>query len=111
MKNDQNQLTMGELLRERAIKAVGLSNDVFMRAADKAIRAVALNHETFTTDLVWFCLDDWGYSTEEPRALGAAMRVAQKDDIIYPTDSWELSIRPACHRRPLRVWRSLIKRK
>lgn len=46
--------------------------------------------------------------THEPRALGALMREAARAGDIEATDAWALSERVACHRRPLRVWRSLL---
>lgn len=45
--------------------------------------------------------------THEPRAMGAAMRRAERAGWCKPTDDWWLSKRPVCHRNPKRVWRSL----
>lgn len=41
----------------------------------------------------------------EPRAMGAVMRFLQKWGYIKPLQKWQPSTRPACHSRPVRVWR------
>jgi hypothetical protein len=69
-----------------------------------AIRMLAEVREYFTSDDVWMEVE----SPREPRALGAMMRQAKKLGWIEPTTSHVMSIRVACHRRPLRIWRSLI---
>ncbi len=48
-----------------------------------------------------------GTEPHEPRVLGAVMREAKRQGWIEPMDEWRQSIRPECHRRPMRVWRSL----
>jgi predicted nucleic acid-binding Zn ribbon protein len=45
----------------------------------------------------------------EERALGAIMQRAARQGWIAPTDRTRKSIRPACHARDLRVWRSLLR--
>ena len=52
-----------------------------------------------------------GPSTHENRALGPLMKRAHKDLICEPTDQWVPSSQAGNHRRPMRVWRSLICRK
>lgn len=60
---------------------------------------------TITTDDVWEALNKVGIaSPPEPRAMGGAMRQAASRGLIAPTDQFELSKRPACHRRPVKVW-------
>jgi hypothetical protein len=76
---------------------------------DEALRAVfwvASRKERFTTDDVW---EQGITSPEEPRAMGAVMRVAESQGWIEPTRDHWLSRRPVCHRRPLRVWQSRLR--
>lgn len=98
----------GEALRDAAIEQVGDNNKRLRRRAVDAVRIVAYGKETFTTDDVWQTLGDEGSGGEEPRALGAAMRDAAKARVCEPTTEFRLSQRPCCHRRPVRVWRSLV---
>lgn len=74
---------------------------------DRAILRVARRRDLFTTDDIWQELLTAPAWTHEPRAMGAAMRRAERAGWCSPTADWWLSKRPACHRRPLRVWRSL----
>jgi hypothetical protein len=73
-------------------------------AARRAILRLARTRPTLTTDDVWRALD--GHVPPEPRALGAIMR--QSSDILLRTERTVNSTRPECHRRPVRVWESLI---
>lgn len=81
----------------------------WMAACMDAIRLVAEHRQELTTDSVWAVLSRW--QIEEPhesRAMGAAMRKARTSGWITPTHQTSRSVRPACHRRDLRVWSSLI---
>lgn len=96
--------------RDRAIDRVDqASDDIWKRAADLAIRSVAYTRLDFTTDDVWVALHEMAVeSPTEPRALGAAMRRAQRAGLIEPTNRVEQSARPVCHAAPKRVWQSLV---
>lgn len=59
----------------------------------------------FTTDDVWTQLGDRAQAVTEPRAMGVAMRAAAKAGLIVATPNYRPSHRPACHARPVRVWR------
>lgn len=72
--------------------------------ADAAILRLAKAREQFTTDALWDRLDP----PPEPRALGPAMKRAQKAGWIEPTDRYKQSAREANHARPVRVWRSKV---
>ena len=100
----------GERLREQGIaQAEGGAPAVALWEAVAVVRLLALRHRTLTTDDVWKRLEAIGALTlPEPRALGAVMRRAQRQGYVEPTEEWRLSVRPACHRRPLRIWRSLL---
>jgi hypothetical protein len=43
----------------------------------------------------------------EPRAIGAMMTNAAKAGVIAPTNRYTPSARPECHRRPVKIWKSL----
>ena len=97
-----------EVARERAIEQVECNAQLtWLDAAYAAVRSVSAEHETFTTDDVWKEMPADIREHAEPRAMGAVMRSAAKDGLCAATESWEASSRVACHRRPLRVWRSL----
>lgn len=81
--------------------------ETFKAAAERAILHVARSRNLLTTDDVWKLLHQWETTPpREARAMGAVMRRMGAEGWIEPTDEWRLSMRPACHRRPLRVWRS-----
>ena len=102
----------GAKLRDHAIAQVEENASLdWMSAAARAIKLLAQGREKFTTDAVWALLDAWGtLPPHEERAMGAAMRSAGRDGMIVATPEHRLSSRPACHRRPIRVWQSLIYR-
>ena len=105
-----DQLTLAEGAREEAIARVGAhAAPDFKTAAARIIDRLAKERTSFTTDDVWALLPE-GCETHEPRAMGAAMRAAAKSYVIAPTDRTVNSTRPACHARPVRVWRSLTYR-
>lgn len=68
------------------------------------VRVLAERQATLTADDLWGLIDQ----PREPRALGAVMRAATAKGLVRATSEWRLSKRGACHRRPLRVWESLI---
>lgn len=101
----------GTVARDAAIDRVEDNADTgWLEGAMIAVREVARRMPEFTTDHVWLSLSrsGGGAISIEPRAMGAVMRAAASDGVVEPVDRWELSQRPACHRRPVRVWRSLI---
>jgi len=75
---------------------------------DKAILRIARRRPLFTTDDVWAEIAPIPTLTHEPRAMGAAMRRAQRAGWCKPTDEHWLTKRALAHRRPLRVWQSLL---
>lgn len=81
----------------------------------RAIEALAMQHPEFTTDDVWAYLEKHNptfvtYFSFEPRSLGHAMKLASRNIVIDATDAFIPSKRPECHRRPVRVWRSMVYR-
>lgn len=103
---DQDK-NLGEMLKDDAITRVGTSHSKWVDVALNAVRTIAERRAEFTTDAVWYLLRE-SPEPMEPRAMGAAMRLAARQKICYPTDRTSKSVRPECHRRPLQVWRSLI---
>ena len=96
-----------EAARESAIAQVdAAAPDDWKAAAWKTVFSLATRMDKFTTDDVWRALC---YVPPEPRAMGAIMKRAAKKGIIEATGDFIQSVRVACHRRPLRVWRSLIR--
>lgn len=107
--------SQGDLLRDEALERVERGAPYWWKeAAMNAVRDVAQVRSggEFTTDAVWLKLC-WSIGkaaaeSVEPRAMGAVMRAAQGEGICEPTDRTRKSVRPACHSRPIRVWRSLL---
>lgn len=93
--------------REEAIRRVESNADEKWKAdAFQAVASIAREQSFLTTDDVWGKVS--GDGTHEPRAMGAIMRQAASAELIEATERYEQSGRVACHRRPLRVWRSLV---
>jgi hypothetical protein len=98
---------IGAKERDEALdKVQSHANPEWMAEALDAVERLAGIHEEFTTDAVWAVVKS---KTSEPRAMGAVMRTATKRGFIAPTDLHRPSQRKASHRRPVRVWKSLIK--
>jgi len=86
------------------------SADKFKDEAIKAIVVISETEDEFTTDDVWSYFEDNKIVlTHDGRALGGAMKRAEALGLIAPTDRFVSSDRPACHRRPVRVWESTRK--
>lgn len=108
-KKDVFDRQLAMTLRDAAVArvSVGASKE-WLRAAFLAVTNVAASSPQFTTDRVWYVLQLWGAEgPAEPRAMGPVMRSAVVALICEPTDRYVLSVRTACHRRPIRVYRSL----
>lgn len=97
-----------ELKREALVRVDDHASDEWKEAACAAVRALAAAFPTITTDDVWRTVERDGVTTHEPRAMGAVMTRMARERVIVSTDSTIESIRPENHRRPVRVWRSLV---
>lgn len=115
----KNQMTLrpflpGELERDVGVDAAAQgAGPVWMQQAEACIHAVAKRKDYLTTDDVWREIEQRvgrGVmpAVRERRALGAAMVSAGRQGVITPTSSFKQSVRASCHRRPLRVWKSLL---
>ena len=97
-------------LAEQAIEQVGLNaGQLWAKEAYKVVILLSMNRMDFTTDHVWEWMNDLHptLTTHEPRAMGAIMRRASQSRLCVPTERYINSMRPECHRRPLRVWKGL----
>lgn len=103
-------ISSAEIARDEALDRVekGASEDV-KAAVLEAVEHCARLQVYFTTDDVWQrIVNTDGPFPSEKRVMGAVMRSAVRAGLCEPTEKFELSKRAACHRRPVRVWRSLI---
>lgn len=79
-------------------------------SAVRAARRVAADSLFFTTDDVWDVLKNLTTAaTPEHRAMGAVMRSLAYDRIAVRTDRTRPTRRPCANRRPISIWRSLIR--
>ena len=92
---------------DEAIEKVDAAASVDWKGrARQCLETLAKNNETFTTDLLWDIIEH----PREPRALGPVVRGCVSDGLIVATDDFVCSNLPSNHRRPVRVWRSLVYR-
>lgn len=101
----------GERQLELGLERVVKGQDPWMDLAAYAIGDCAEAHYNsrshFTTDNVWRWLEVRDIDPpRDPRAMGAAIRRAKKDGVIEATGEYRKSTRPACHRRPIPVYRA-----
>ena len=73
-----------------------------------AIYVIARRQPLLTSDDLWNEVGAAAVTEQNPSALGSVFRTAAKDGLIRLTGDRQESQRPAHHRKPLRVWRSLI---
>jgi len=91
----------GEQLRDQAIDQVeDNANTLWLEEAVDAIAYLSEVEDYITADSVW----DLVGSPREPRAMGAAFRIAAKRGLIAPTPTYKASKRPQRHAAPIRVW-------
>jgi hypothetical protein len=95
--------------RDRAIEQVEANaQPAWKLHCEAAIRWLAKTRPEFTTDDVWEMMHQrLNPMPREPRAIGAMMTNAAKAGVIAPTDRYTPSARPECHRRPVKIWKSL----
>lgn len=99
----------GRIGRDEALDAIEAARPTVAEVVLAAIDAILTRSDDpdlrFTTDDIWVELGDTAETIAEPRDMGVAMRAARRAGIITPTDNYLPSGRPACHARPVRVWR------
>lgn len=95
--------------RDKAIKQSWRgASPLWVEAAKEALVLAARENTFLTTDNVWPLI--LGYETPEPRAMGAIMTWGAREGLICGLSATIPTRRPGSHRRPLRVWRSLVAR-
>lgn len=95
--------------RDEAIDRVEASAGEFWQAAALVVlRRVALKKDEFTTDELR--LAGVENPPSDPRAFGSLMRAAAHLGLVAPTDRTRCTERVTAHRRPQRVWKSLVYR-
>lgn len=105
-----NQTSILELQTDAAVNRAGNNADItWLNEARSAVKILCKQGNDFTTDDVWDLLQGVNAFTHEPRALGAIIREMSKTGAIYSTGGYRKSIRPECHRRPLAVWRPVMR--
>ena len=106
-----SELSAGQAARDKALEQVARNADIAWRnAASQVIYDLTLVKHRFTTDDIWARLAQMDVETHEPRAMGAVVKQAMKDGLIAPSEDYQMSMRAACHSRPVRVWISLQRR-
>jgi hypothetical protein len=100
----------GAIARDAAMDAVERAADSeWKRKAWEAFVYVAKRRKAFTTDAVWYMLQEWKVSApREPRAMGPMVSRARREGICEVTGDMKKSERVGCHRRPIEVYRSKI---
>lgn len=101
----------GAVARDEALDRVErAANEEWAAVALRATEWISGMHNEFTTDSVWAAIEEYypNVHTHEPRAMGPIMMKAKKHKWCEPTDRTVLSDRKQNHRRPIRVWRSMI---
>lgn len=91
----------GETWRDAALDRLQSANAAWCDSVVAAIRAMPIA-AAFTTDQLWAALGE--NRPPEPRAMGAAIRQARREGLIWPTGTYQKSERPECHARPVPLW-------
>jgi hypothetical protein len=92
--------------RDAAIERVAAGQGDLIADLELVVLGIAGRYRDFTTDDVWLALGDTAEKLDEPRVLGAVIRTLVLKDKIRPTGLYRNSRRPACHSRPVKVWRA-----
>jgi hypothetical protein len=100
----------GASARDEAMaRARRAANPEWVRWWSEATIEVARKKPYFTTDDIERLRSyRQGPRTHENRAIGPLMRDAMKNGVCLPTEDWVQSGQRVNHRRPMRVWFSLI---
>ena len=97
----------GDKLRDAAIaRAEENADEGWVEEALLRLERLAHQLDELTADDLWLTQLR---QPREPRALGSVFRTAKDRGWIEPSDRFRNSQLPQCHRRPQRVWRSLLR--
>lgn len=99
-----------EVTNDAIDRAYVAANPEWKRLVYGVLKALAQKQATVTTDQLWDALDEMGAIPEqrEPRALGGVVRCLVRDGVLAPSLEYKLCARPSMHKRPIRVWKSLV---
>ncbi len=95
----------GSAARDSAIAVAADADPDWIRRARTVIAELARTRPTVTADDVWAEIDQ---PVSDPRALGAVFTWAGDAGYLARTTMTVPSTRPEAHRRPIRVWQSLV---
>src|SRR5688500_12797206 len=84
------------------------ANKDWYAAALKQVHWLCLSIKEFPTDDVHAVLDRMDVTTPEARAMGSVMTEAMKKGWCKATGQYKATVRPEAHRRPIRIWESLL---
>lgn len=102
--------TQGDLLAdEGAQRAMSGADEGWLRAAKHVVWQLIQEGQPWTTDQIWYRLEALGVTTQEPRALGAVVRSAQRKGFIQQV-GYRPTTRPEAHARPIPIWLATGKR-
>lgn len=100
----------GDLFAQAAMDAAEAAADEgWLRAARGELKALIEAGEPWTTDHIWYRLEQLGVTTHEPRALGALIRQAAKAGLIVRR-GYTPTTRPEAHARPIPIWSGTTQR-
>ena len=101
-------LATGLALKEEAVaKVIAHADPLWKKEAFASVVKWARTGKAFTSDEVWNDLKDV-VSTPEPRAMGALILKASRENLIKPTGEYWQSKRPECHGRRITVWIGVV---
>jgi hypothetical protein len=105
--------TLGRKLADQAIDGIQAAEEWhgdWYGMACIVARSVASRQLMFSSDDVWEALRERGVPATDRRVMGSVMRSLHRDDVAVRTSYTEPSRRPACHSRPVAIWKSLIRK-
>lgn len=103
----ERRIAEGERLKKESIEQVDKANQFWVDRAVQVGKGIAQSRAggTMTADDIYPAMG--GLVCTENRAMGAVMKHLADAGIIEYTERTVRSVRPECHRRPIRVWRVL----
>lgn len=98
-----------ERLKQQGIEASYQYADLdWKKIAADAVRKFARTMPEFSSDDVWVLIAKTGVTTSNNSAFGAIMQSAHRSGMIKATPHFLPSKRKILHKRPIRLWQSLI---
>lgn len=102
---------IAEDLKQIALRQVAGKHFEWIETVLPLVADCARDYKSFTSDEVFKRIVAAKIEMpDEPRAMGAVMRLARSAGWIEPADMFVVSDRVSNHRRPMRVWKSRLYR-